>query len=241
VPFALVAFDPDAPSNDPVIREAVEALKKRWATYINTFSGTPVAVIRAILLDALVHAAREDDKVAISFVTSARNALPFTEAGDERAIWGDVVDEIERQVDARAEAEWATPSSITVQPLRFDAPPAITVGSSPTRLDTQKLGHEIAAAVGPQVQDPQTGTTSATNGNSQFAVNAVWNHEFSTRLAKAVGEAIEGAVDKASVGPINLAEPLQEPPTWATWIFRELQAARATNDGSPTRRRARRS
>jgi hypothetical protein len=30
-------------------------------------------------------------------------------------------------------------------------------------------------------------------------------------------------------------------PAWATWIFRELQAVRATHDGSATRRRARRS
>src|SRR5688572_26469158 len=78
VPFALIAFDPEAPDEDPVIVEAIDALQKRWATYVNTFSGTPVAVIRAVLLEALVQAAAENDKVGVAFVTSARNVLPFT-------------------------------------------------------------------------------------------------------------------------------------------------------------------
>lgn len=94
--FALIAFDPKAPAEDPVIREAVDALQKRWATYVNTFSGTPVAVIRAMLLDALVQAAGEEDKVGVAFVSSARNALPSMEAGNERAIWAEAVDDIER-------------------------------------------------------------------------------------------------------------------------------------------------
>ena len=79
-------------------------------------------MIRAMLLDALVQAAGDDDKVGVAFVTSARNALPFMEAGNERAIWADVVRDIERRVDARAEAEWAVPSSITVPGMTFEAP-----------------------------------------------------------------------------------------------------------------------
>ncbi len=51
--FSLIAFDPTSPEDDPVIQEAIEALQNRWPTYINTFSDTPVSVIRALLLDAL--------------------------------------------------------------------------------------------------------------------------------------------------------------------------------------------
>jgi hypothetical protein len=39
-PFALIAFDPEAPVCDSVVKEVVEALQRRWATYVNTFSGT---------------------------------------------------------------------------------------------------------------------------------------------------------------------------------------------------------
>lgn len=40
LPFALVAFDPNAPANDPVIKEVADTVEARWATYVNTFSTT---------------------------------------------------------------------------------------------------------------------------------------------------------------------------------------------------------
>jgi hypothetical protein len=139
VPFALIAFDPEAPAEDPVIKEAVDALQKRWATYVNTFSGTPVTVLRAVLLDALVEAARENDSIGVAFVTSARNALPFTEAGYERAIWAEVFEDIEQRVDARAEAEWATPETIDVPAMTFQPPAAIEISTSQLSIDEAAL------------------------------------------------------------------------------------------------------
>ena len=89
--YSLIAFDPEAPQDDPVVQEALEVLQARWATYRNTFSATPVAVVRAMLLDALVGAAAEDDRVGVCFVASARNALPLLRADNERGIWADAV------------------------------------------------------------------------------------------------------------------------------------------------------
>lgn len=198
--FALIAFDPEAPADDPVIKEAAEALQKRWATYVNTFSGTPVAVIRAILLDALVHAADEDDKVGVAFVTSARNALPFTEAGNERAIWNDVVADIERRVDARAEAEWATPSSITAPAISFEAPKAVSTGATFGSVDREALTQQIRAAAGQQ-----------SGGNPYWAHQnpQQWAQEFSTRLAAAIADVVDALSEEANVEPIDLSAPLK--------------------------------
>lgn len=204
--FALVAFDPDAPSNDPVIHEAIEALKKRWPTYVNTFSGTPVAVIRAMLLDALVQAARGDDKVAVAFATSARNALPFMEAGGERAIWADVLGEIERQVDIRAETEWATPASISVQAMKFAAPPAVEVKTSPGKVNKDDLHKKFEAAAGPNNR-----AGAATEGNRYWPnSHQQWVYEFTPRLADAVAETIDAVAAKFSVAPIDFSEPLRQ-------------------------------
>jgi hypothetical protein len=79
--YSLIAFDSNAPSADPVVVEALNALKEIWPTYVNTFASTPVAVLRAIILDALVEAAREDERAAVAFSTSARNILQFMERG----------------------------------------------------------------------------------------------------------------------------------------------------------------
>jgi len=78
-------------------------LKKQWSTYVNTFASTPVGVLRPLILDALVEASHDDDRVAVAFVACARNVLPFMETGNEQSIWADVVEKIEADVDHRAE------------------------------------------------------------------------------------------------------------------------------------------
>ena len=120
--FVLIAFDANAPANDPVIVETLECLNQEWPTYVNTFSGTPVTVLRAVILDALVGAAREDERVAVAFAASARNMLSFMETGNELAIWVDIVNEVEAAVDKRAEQEWETPASIQIGALQLESP-----------------------------------------------------------------------------------------------------------------------
>ena len=113
-----MAFDPAVPATDPTVTEVADALRKRWETYVNTFADTPVSVFRAVLLDALIRACRDNDPVAVAFVASARNVLPFMEVGGEQKIWAEVVVEIERKVETHAEREWATPDSIAVTEIQ---------------------------------------------------------------------------------------------------------------------------
>lgn len=204
-PFALTAFDPEASADEPVIREAVEALDKRWATYVNTFSGTPITVIRAILLDALVQTAADDDKIGVAFVASARNALPFMEAGHERKIWVDVIGNIERRVDARAESEWGTPGSITVPAMTFALPKPIDVSTSQTNIEKAKLAKQFEAAAGPNNASGQ-----ATGGNPYWPQQnpQAWVTEFGNRMADPVVEALRAVAKGSQVSPIDLSVPL---------------------------------
>lgn len=233
VAYALVAFDPQVPADDPVVVEALAALQKRWATYVNTFSGPPVALVRAMLLDALAQAAAADDHIGVAFVASARNALPFMEAGAEQAIWADVVAEIEERVDARAEAEWATPSSITVPGLAFDVPeleaPSVTTG----RASRDVLKKEFRAAAGPQSQDPTQGSV-ATNGNPHWpqAGSAQWVAEFGDRMAKSMAEVIDAVMDKIAIEQADLSEPLRAlAASVSTCVDNTLQAVSAATAG----------
>lgn len=203
--FSLIAFDPSSPATDPVIQEAVEALQSRWATYINTFSDTPVTVIRALLLDALFKAASEDDHIGIAFISYARNALPFMEAGNESKIWGDVVAEIERQVNARAEAEWTTPESIRVPEMNYLVPGAITIRGQEVSLDKDALAEKIAAAGGPSNASGQP-----TGGNPNWSNSGqAWVYQFTPLLANAIYGALEEVLEGAQIEPVDLSEPLK--------------------------------
>ena len=209
--FALVAFDPDVPGTDPVIAEAADALRKRWETYVNTFAETPVTVIRAMLLDALTRTALENNAVAVAFVASARNTLPLMEIGEEREIWSDVVGDVERKIEERAEAEWATPASITLPQIKIDPPPPLEMRVSALKVDRNKLSEDFQAAAGPQAQDQQ-GESFETQGNPHYPnENDLWIFEFGQRAASAVGDAVTRAVKGASIeggDPLGMTEHL---------------------------------
>ena len=199
-PFALVAFDPDVPSTDPTIVQVENALRNRWETYVNTFSGTPVTVLRAMLLDALVRASEQDDTVAVAFVASARNVLPFTEADGEQEIWTETLVEIERRVEERAEKEWATPASIPEPDVRFDSPSAVEICIRSKKTNASTLRPKFEAAAGPHSTDPN-GSQTSTGGNPYWpqSNSQQWVHEFGKRTAQAVGEAINRALGGLSV------------------------------------------
>lgn len=210
-PFALVASDPDAPADDPVVLQALAALKARWATYRNTFASTPVGVVRAMLLEALALASASDDRIGVAFVTSARNVLPFSDVGAEEPVWADLVAEVERRIDLRAEAEWATPQSVALPSLVAPVPAVGSPTVTTATVNRAVLQKKIRAASGPQVEVPDEGTVN-TDGNPYWPQGnpAHWNQEFGVRLADAIGGTIEAVVQKIEVALPDLTQPLAD-------------------------------
>ena len=213
-PFALVAFDPNVSESDPTVVEVEDALRIRWETYVNTFAGTPVKVLRAILLDALVTACSQDDTVAVAFVSSARNVLPFTEDDGEQEIWIETVREIERRVEGLAEREWATPASISEESVRFTPPSGVEIRIRSKKTNAATLRPRFEAAAGPATIDPD-GSHADTGGNRHWPqADPNWVQEFGTRTAQVVAEAINRALGGLSVEGGDLSG-----------LAREIQAA----------------
>lgn len=201
VSFTMVAADPSVPSSDPVLDEAMAAVRKRWETVSNAFTGRPVAVLRAVLLDAIVQAARQDDAIAVAFVNTARNALAHAETGDEAPIWRDAISEIETKVDARAEAEWATPEMISVEPLKYTPPAPGKVAFEPPVVDRPALKAKVHSAAGPW--GPNNPNQHQPQGNPQ-----AWSQEFANRMSVAIAETLDDLAEKIAPAPVDLAAPL---------------------------------
>lgn len=198
--FTIVAADPDVPPTDPTVQDAMGLLKKHWTTVANTFSGTPVAVVRAMLLDSLVQAARQDDGIAVAFVNTARNVLPHTESGEHRAIWASAIAEIEILVDVRAEAEWSTPETIKVDPFNFKAPPDIVVNTGVWSADREALKTAVAEATAPFPGGDCNPYWPHQHPNQ-------WGPEFASRLSAVLANTVEEAVAEVSIEPIDLGSP----------------------------------
>lgn len=209
--YSLIAFDPESPEDDPVVEEALSALQNRWAAYRNTFSSIPIVVVRAILLEALLIASADDERVGICFVSSARNVLPLMRADNERAIWSGAVQEVERKVDLRAEEEWATPATITVPAMTFAFPEFSAAKISPTTVSKQWLQKEMLSAIAPQYQDPATGNVP-TGGNPHWPQNQphAWAGEFGRRSAASIADAIDAAISKIEITQPDLIDPFKQ-------------------------------
>ena len=164
-----------------------------------------------MLLDALITACGRNDTVAAAFVASARNVLPFMEVGDEQEIWANIVADIERSVEARAEKEWVTPAAISVPDIKFKPPATDEIRISSKEVNTTSLGQKFMAAAGPHFNSPNQGQV-ATQGNPYWPQNdpGNWNLEFGRRTAETVGEAITRAVGGLSIEGIDLPAFTQE-------------------------------
>ena len=207
LPFSLAAFDPEVSEQDPTVAEAAAMLRGRWETYANTFASTPIAVFRAMLMAALVQAARENEAVAVGFAACARNILPFMELGAEQEIWASVVDEVERNVEERAEAEWSTPDSIDLPKVKLTPISLDQSRVSGPKVNRNDLTEKLRAAAGPSFHSPEDGQRDSTEGNPYWPNNSEeWVYEFGQRLAKAVCEAIDKTTENLSVENTGLSE-----------------------------------
>lgn len=198
--FTMVAADPNIAATDPTIEEAMASLRKQWETVANAFSGRPVGILRAILLDAIVQAARSDDAIAVAFVNTARNALAYAETSDEAEIWREAVSEIESKVDARAETEWATPEMVTVDPLQYTPPAPVSTHYEVPTIDRTELQAEIYSAAGPwgpnnpnpnQPQNPQP-----------------WSSVFADKMSVIIADALEGMAGQLVPVPFDASGQL---------------------------------
>lgn len=199
--FTMVAADPNIAATDPTVEEAMASLRKQWETVANAFSGRPVGILRAILLDAIVQAARTDDAISVAFVNTARNALTHTETADEAEIWLEAVSEIETKVDARAEAEWATPEMITVDPLEYTPPAPVSVDHEVPTVDQNELKAKIHSAAGPW---GPTAPNQWQPGNQPQQ----WSQEFATKMSVAIAEVLDALTEELTPAPVDISGPL---------------------------------
>ncbi|MEX3906782.1 GTPase-associated system all-helical protein GASH [Paraburkholderia sp. BR14312] len=200
--FTTAAADPGTLASDPSIAGGMAVVKKHWTTVSNTFSSTPVAVVRAVLVDALVAAARQSDSVAVAFVNTTRNVLPHVELGDEERVWIDAVREIEEQVDARAEQEWTTPEKIEVPKMAYQSPELVAHGAPEIEIDRKDLEGEILKSTSPWA-------SGSRNSHNWQQNPQAWVQLFSTEMSKVIAACVEGAVQQVVTEPVDLGEPLK--------------------------------
>lgn len=74
-----------------------------------------IAILRAIIIDAVVANAADDEAIETARALLVSSALPFIDLTGEEEVWTRALTEIQDRVDSRAEAEWSVPVVVKQQ------------------------------------------------------------------------------------------------------------------------------
>jgi hypothetical protein len=210
LPYTLVALDPDTPPDNSVVTEVLNVLSKNWLTYRNTFQQTPIHVVRAILLEALVRAMPSSDHIALILSICARNLLPHRQLSNEQEIWSSVLFTAELQVDERASKEWTTPSEINIADFDVEGLEPITIKQQAVNIIAKSLTTDVIGTVAKSYTD-SIGTHTIEEGNqyTPHSHQGHWAATFGPKMANVIATNINKAVNAASIEDVDLAKPIE--------------------------------
>jgi hypothetical protein len=200
----LVAIDPAASDNDPVLEEAETAVKKHWQAFKNKYAERPKGLLRPVLLEALQAASADSPAIAAAIWYSGVSLLPFLEPHKERALVKEVFESMGTATEREAEKLWA--------PGAFDAElnlPKFSVKfgeHTNGKVDRKALEQGMTDAVGPQNQSGQAGK----DPNQHWPnANHNWAYQFAPRAASAVASAVEKAIAPLAGQAAVISEQLE--------------------------------
>lgn len=206
---ALAAINPHVKEDDPAIARAHEALVEKWPTMRSVHTSVPVALLRAMLLDACNVAAQDARSAAIVWNILV-DQLPLARLGAEAATVERMLHAIGGRVEGASQVtppesgkKSTAPSppkipTITVElpdrDLRSDVAAAVSQFNSPhgqptSRVDTAKLADvivDVAETLSTAVDESLKRTAEALVATAKYAADASTHESKATRaeLAK---------------------------------------------------------
>ena len=190
VPFSYAALLSSIDDTDAAVDRTRSLLKAEWRTYASVSMASPTAMLRSIMLDALLKNAAQDPRTRSTLALLFASALPHLPVGREAPVWKETVDELLQAVEREAETSWSVPSHVSVPPFPDLETPSITVSVKGRQVDKKTLEGGMLAAAGPHDEQSQ-----ATEGNEYWpSQGAPWSYQFAPLAATSIQKAISQAV-----------------------------------------------
>jgi hypothetical protein len=198
VRYALVAFDPDIPTDEPVLADVSKIVENHWNTYLSCFADTPRSLLRAVLLEALRQAQEKDIGIASAVALTARNVLPHFPVSSEREVWDDLVLTAETRSEEQARVEWGTELSPHIPSVSKSTLKAS--GITAAKVDSAALTNKLRSASGP---------FSPPDSNPHWPNNPqAWAQEFANRASSGIAEVVDKAFEESSKGTVEANKTL---------------------------------
>lgn len=189
----LAAWDPCA-GEDPSLLQIGSVLQGHWPTYRGAFTGEPLTLYRAVVLESVMRAMELQGMLAVAVSLIAANILPQLKVGQEARILEILVGRAEAITAERVAQAWPEQDDATTL-----APLSVSPMGSLKKIDEGTWLAQVAATSGPSTNK---GGVTLTNPNPYWSNQQQhWSWEFTDRMAPILAD----VHDKAAANALRVA------------------------------------
>ncbi|ADX44955.1 hypothetical protein Acav_1033 [Paracidovorax avenae ATCC 19860] len=189
----LAAWDPSA-GEDPSLLQIGSVLQGHWPTYRGAFTGEPLTLYRAVVLESVIRAMKLQGVLAVAVNLVAANILPQLKVGQESRILEILVGRADAITAERLKRAWPDQNSATNL-----APLAVPPMNSLKKIDENAWFAQVAAAAGPSTN---RGGVELSNANQHWPNQPThWSYSFAERMAPILAE----VHDRATASTLKVA------------------------------------
>lgn len=185
----LAAWDPSA-GEDPSLLRIGSVLQGHWPTYRGAFTGEPLTLYRAVVLESVMRAMELQGVLAVAVNLLAANILPQLKVGQESRILEVLVGRADAISAERLKRAWPDQNSATNL-----APIAVPPMNSLKKIDENTWFAQVAAAAGPSTNRNGVALSDANPYWSNQQQH--WSHEFAGRMAPILADVHDRAAANA--------------------------------------------
>ena len=198
VEFALAAFDPEIPLNDPVLDLVAAAVQGEWQTYRTRYSDVPRTLFRALLLQTLSDGVETNEHIALIVSLLGKNLVPHRSFGVELKVISELVRSAGVVVEEAAESIWSVQATPVTQAAEVKRPKLAFPVPLGSPLDQQAFAQAMQ-------------TASAGNPYNAYQNSGPWAQAFGAAIAPEIARAIQTAVESAQVSSETIKKEFLDP------------------------------
>lgn len=186
----LAAWDPSA-GEDPSLLQIGSVLQGHWPTFRGAFTGEPLTLYRAVVMESVMRAIELQDVLALAVNLVAANVLPQLKVGQESPILEILVGRADAITAERLKRAWPGQNSATNL-----APLVMPAMNSPKKIDDNVWFAQVAAAAGPSTN--RDGVVLSNPNQYWSNQQQHWSYQFAERMAPILADVHDRAAATAS-------------------------------------------
>jgi len=154
--------------------------------------GSPTAILKAIILDAVVQNAERDSQMKLTVTLLLSSALPHIELGPEASVLQPILNQLIDDVEIEAEARWSMPADVRLPEMPSIELPQLSARINGVKVDVEELQAGLERASGP------SNAKGEALKDNQFWPNQNQHQQWVHAFAPLASEAISTAIGKVA-------------------------------------------